>query len=187
MQSLKNLRVHLGLSQIQFSGLLGISSGLIALVETGKRSLPENARKIVLNLQQLILTMEPFNSDSIQELDAASQKLLEKEIRAKARKLKQFKFELEASLEKLNQIKKTIALGKLPETESVWLPGTIEKDAWNLLLRKNNKKISVLCQKIILLKIRISGLEAELKTATGKKIQIFFFPANNKIKAGTLK
>ena len=80
MQSLKNLRVHLGLSQIQFSGLLGISSGLIALVETGKRNLPENARKIVLNLQQLILTMEPFDSDSIQELDAASQKLLEKEI-----------------------------------------------------------------------------------------------------------
>jgi hypothetical protein len=82
---------------------------------------------------------------------------------------------LEASLEKLNQIKKTIAFGKLPETESVWLPGSTEKDAWNLLLRKNNKKISVLCQKIILLKIRISGLEAELKTATEKKVQIFFF------------
>jgi transcriptional regulator with XRE-family HTH domain len=41
MQSLKNLRKQPGLSQIQFSGLLGISSGLIALAETGKRTLPE--------------------------------------------------------------------------------------------------------------------------------------------------
>ncbi len=35
MQSLKNIRAQLGLSQIQFSGLLGISSGLISLAETG--------------------------------------------------------------------------------------------------------------------------------------------------------
>jgi transcriptional regulator with XRE-family HTH domain len=170
MQSLKNLRAQLGLSQIQFSDLLGISSGLIALAETGKRSLPGNARKIVLQLNQLISTMEPDDSDSIPELDAVSQKLLDKEIRTKTRKLKQVEFELEASLEKLNRVKKIISLGKLAEIESVWLPGSIEKDAWNLLLRKNNKKSSALSIKIILLKISISGLETELKTATEKKL-----------------
>ncbi len=159
----------MGLSQIQFSGLLGISSGLIALAETGKRSLPKNARKIVFNLNQLISTMEPDETDPIPELDPASQKLFDKEIRAKTRKLNQYKFELEASLEKLTQIKKIISLGKLPETESVWLPGTIEKDVWNLLLRKNNKNFSALSIKIMLLKISISGLETELKIAIEKK------------------
>ncbi len=85
MQSLKNLRAQMGLSQIQFSGLLGISSGLIALAETGKRSLPENARKIVMLLNQLISKIDPFDSDSIPELEPASQKPLDKEIRAKTR------------------------------------------------------------------------------------------------------
>jgi transcriptional regulator with XRE-family HTH domain len=90
MQSLKNLRAQLGLSQIQFSGLLGVSSGLIALAETGKRTLPENARKIVINLNQLISKIDPFDSDSIPELDPVSQKLLDKEIRAKTRKLNKY-------------------------------------------------------------------------------------------------
>jgi hypothetical protein len=149
--------------------LLGISSGLVALIETGKRKLPENARQIVLNLSQLISITPPSEPNSKYELDAAEQKMLEKQLRVKTRQLNKSRMLLETNLDKLERLKRIATLGAQPEIESIWPQDSIEKYHWNLLLRKNSKKISKMISSIILLKINISGLEAEIETAQEEK------------------
>ena len=165
MQSLKKLRSELDLSQLRFSRLLGISSGLVALVETGKRSLPAHAQQIVMRLNLLVSTAPILDPENKIELDATSQKKIDRKIRVQNQRLRKNRFLLEDCLVKMESLKKLAALGEEPELENLWLAGSIEKSEWELLLRKNAKKISTLSYKIILLKMSISGLEAGIKTA----------------------
>ena len=168
MQTLKKLRADLGLSQIQFAGLLGISGGLLALVETGKRSLPTNARQVVLFLGHLVSLLPAFDPEAFPILDETNQNRLNRKIRDLNKQLSKNNFLLEGYLTKLEKLTKLAALGEEQQTNAIWPDGSIEKDEWNLLQRKNSKKISKINLEIILLKISISGLEAEIKTASEK-------------------
>ena len=165
MDSLKKLREELGLSQAQFAGVLGVSNGLIALAETDRRTLPEFSKQIFWKLQKLATHLQPVEKPYAPISDLNQKKIIADHIRKKNLILFKKQTEIESKQEKLDKLVKLIALGKMMESETLWPEGYIEKDEWDLLLRKNSKKISKLSSTIILLKINISGLEAEIKTA----------------------
>lgn len=163
MQSLKKIRESLGLSQIQMSTLLGISGGLVALVETGKRNLPESSRQLVLELGKRLALQPPIESETTFDLDKAGRDWLEKEIRTKTRKMNQLSLKLEACQMKLDQLHRLKEFSEQLEADRIWPEGSIEKDAWTLLVRKNFRKMFGLSRKAIALKINIEGLRAELE------------------------
>jgi len=90
MNALKKLREALGISQAEMAGLLGLEKGRIAMAETGKRSLPSEARMVVAwmldELDGWTDASEPviFNAETIR-----------KEIRKLEARLENLKLKLE--------------------------------------------------------------------------------------------
>jgi len=158
MQTLKFLRTQLGLSQLQFAGLLGISSGLLAMAETGKRSLPNGARMVIAWLLDELETW--LNSVEPTIPDIAS---IQKEIRKLEARLENQKLELE------NKEVKELKAGFLEficksfESQSPNQIPILAKQNISLLLAiEDLRKDKEQANAPIFLQTKIKGIEAEV-------------------------
>lgn len=90
MNSLKQLRKALGISQDEMAGLLGLNKGRVAMAEIGKRTLPDDARMFVA---WMLDELDAWPDSSETQLPAAE--IIQKEIRRMEIRLELLKLELE--------------------------------------------------------------------------------------------
>jgi len=160
---IKSIRRQLGISQRDLADIIGASPSVIALAETGRRRLPENAYNILAKIWEVLDANPGIGSDFQPEITKEGQDQIDKKIRLANQQLVLKRYVLEDLLEKFEKGKKLMASAQLPDVEKIWTEGSIEKDYWNLLVSKCNFKLKLLRSEIVLLKAHLAGLESEIK------------------------
>ena len=161
--AIKSIRRQMGISQRELADIIGASPSVVALAETGRRTLPDEANYTLLKIENVLEANPGIGSDFQPEITKEGQDQIDKKIRLANQQLVLKRIALEDLLEKFEKGKKLMAIAQLPDVEKIWTEGSIEKDYWNLLVRKCNFKLKQLRSEIILLKAHLAGLEAEIK------------------------
>ena len=163
MKDLASHRNSLGLSQRQYATQLGISQSLLALIENGRRSLPNEALlKMSLLLQnnkkkpknneskiQNIAKNEEFNTFKAKQLNKIKNRLRLAEIK------------LETEQVKLDKIRTALLSMEDSQASGMYEPDSIAYLEGAIALRKLHVSYMRLRKGILLIELNLEGLKAK--------------------------
>ena len=167
VQKLKELRQLTGLSGRQLASILPCTYTQLAMAETGKRSLPEQAITLCNTMHQLLVT-QPLLLEIATTLEptAALVGWLPAWMRLTKHKLELAEIQLTNLEAKIVILQRQIAVAQLIPQQLTLEANSIEALELALMARKAGIRIKEATKKKLQLQLAIAGLQSQINMAT---------------------